>query len=74
MFNMLFDNFYFLLVVLRGFYLKYDYAMESNSSIPGLACPQTIKREWLNQELNFDNIANAILTLFTMLTAEGWEK
>ena len=28
--------------------------------------------EWVNPNPNFDNIFNAILTLFTMITTEGW--
>ncbi len=58
----------------RGFYFKYDYAVvESNISIPGLVCPVAEEREWVLPRFNFDNIGSAILTLFTMLTAEGWE-
>uniref|UniRef100_A0A8D3E8J1 Voltage-dependent L-type calcium channel subunit alpha n=1 Tax=Scophthalmus maximus TaxID=52904 RepID=A0A8D3E8J1_SCOMX len=32
------------------------------------------KREWTNSELNFDNILNGMLTLFTISTFEGWPK
>ena len=26
----------------------------------------------MNEEINFDNVVNAILTLFQMMTTEGW--
>ena len=29
-------------------------------------------REWSNQDLNFDNVHSAMLTLFTVATFEGW--
>nr|XP_046235859.1 dihydropyridine-sensitive L-type skeletal muscle calcium channel subunit alpha-1-like isoform X3 [Scatophagus argus] len=32
------------------------------------------KRQWTNSELNFDNIFNGMLTLFTISTFEGWPK
>uniref|UniRef100_A0A8C4EEP6 Voltage-dependent L-type calcium channel subunit alpha n=1 Tax=Dicentrarchus labrax TaxID=13489 RepID=A0A8C4EEP6_DICLA len=32
------------------------------------------KREWTNSELNFDNIFNGMLALFTISTFEGWPK
>ena len=28
--------------------------------------------EWLRYESNFDNVGNAMLTMFTMMTTEGW--
>ena len=28
--------------------------------------------EWLTYESNFDNIGRAMLTMFTMMTTEGW--
>ncbi|XP_058487683.1 dihydropyridine-sensitive L-type skeletal muscle calcium channel subunit alpha-1-like [Solea solea] len=31
-------------------------------------------RKWTNSELNFDNIFNGMLTLFTISTFEGWPK
>jgi len=34
--------------------------------------PQDIGREWSNQDFNFDNVANGMLTLFTVATFEGW--
>lgn len=27
---------------------------------------------WINSDYNFDNIVNAIITLFTASTTEGW--
>uniref|UniRef100_A0AAQ5YRG1 Voltage-dependent L-type calcium channel subunit alpha n=1 Tax=Amphiprion ocellaris TaxID=80972 RepID=A0AAQ5YRG1_AMPOC len=32
------------------------------------------EREWTNSELNFDNILNGMLALFTISTFEGWPK
>uniref|UniRef100_A0A4W4GAG7 Voltage-dependent L-type calcium channel subunit alpha n=1 Tax=Electrophorus electricus TaxID=8005 RepID=A0A4W4GAG7_ELEEL len=31
-------------------------------------------REWINSDLNFDNVLNGMLTLFTVSTFEGWPK
>lgn len=28
--------------------------------------------EWLNRDYNFDNIFNSIITLFNMISTEGW--
>ena len=28
--------------------------------------------EWVRYEANFDNVLNAMLTMFNMMTAEGW--
>ena len=28
--------------------------------------------DWVNQDFNFDNLANAMITLFTVSTTEGW--
>ncbi|XP_053083088.1 dihydropyridine-sensitive L-type skeletal muscle calcium channel subunit alpha-1 isoform X2 [Pangasianodon hypophthalmus] len=32
------------------------------------------KREWINSDLNFDNVLNGMLALFTASTFEGWPK
>uniref|UniRef100_A0A8C8M645 Voltage-dependent L-type calcium channel subunit alpha n=1 Tax=Oncorhynchus tshawytscha TaxID=74940 RepID=A0A8C8M645_ONCTS len=41
----------------------------------GAIHPMTIhKREWINAELNFDNILEGMLALFTVSTFEGWPK
>ncbi|XP_028853746.1 calcium channel, voltage-dependent, L type, alpha 1S subunit, a [Denticeps clupeoides] len=32
------------------------------------------KREWINSDLNFDNVLNGMLALFTVSTFEGWPK
>ena len=34
--------------------------------------PEEHDREWLVQDWNFDNLGNAMLTLFTSSTGEGW--
>ncbi|GAB6020081.1 Voltage-dependent calcium channel type D subunit alpha-1 [Chamberlinius hualienensis] len=34
--------------------------------------PAIEKREWKNNEFNFDDVPNAMLTLFTVSTFEGW--
>lgn len=28
--------------------------------------------EWVNPITNFDNVGNAMMTMFTMMTTEGW--
>uniref|UniRef100_A0A3Q2WCL3 Voltage-dependent L-type calcium channel subunit alpha n=1 Tax=Haplochromis burtoni TaxID=8153 RepID=A0A3Q2WCL3_HAPBU len=47
-----------------GFYLKH---MENSLQDTVVA-----KREWLNNDFNFDNVLNGILALFTVSTFEGW--
>lgn len=32
------------------------------------------KRKWINSDLNFDNVLNGMLALFTASTFEGWPK
>ena len=34
--------------------------------------PMEWEREWENEDFNFDNVANGMLTLFTVATFEGW--
>ena len=34
--------------------------------------PEDVYREWYNEDFNFDNVANGMLTLFTVATFEGW--
>ncbi|XP_014668456.1 PREDICTED: voltage-dependent calcium channel type A subunit alpha-1-like [Priapulus caudatus] len=36
--------------------------------------PKTAKREWKRQDFHYDNVAEAMLTLFTVQTGEGWPK
>ena len=33
---------------------------------------QEKQREWKRHDFNFDNVGNAMLTLFTVMTFEGW--
>ena len=35
---------------------------------------QVLTREWTNFEFNFDDVSQAMLTLFTVSTFEGWPK
>ena len=28
--------------------------------------------DWVNQEANFDNVINAMVTMFGMMSTEGW--
>ncbi|XP_041748107.1 dihydropyridine-sensitive L-type skeletal muscle calcium channel subunit alpha-1 [Coregonus clupeaformis] len=50
----------------KGNYIRYQ---------EGAFHPMTIhKREWINSELNFDNILEGMLALFTVSTFEGWPK
>jgi len=30
------------------------------------------RRKWLNNEFNFDDVPQAMLALFTVMTFEGW--
>jgi hypothetical protein len=34
---------------------------------------ETSDGDWINEDENFDNIFNSILTLFQMMNTEGWE-
>ena len=36
--------------------------------------PKIEKREWLQPDFHFDDVLNAMLTLFTVSTFEGWPK
>lgn len=51
---------------LRGWYIKYQEG--------ALHDVEVREREWTNSELNFDNIFNGMLALFTISTFEGWPK
>ena len=33
---------------------------------------EVYKRKWLNNEFNFDDVPQAMLALFTVMTFEGW--
>ena len=35
---------------------------------------QQIKLIWTNYNFNFDNVPNAMLSLFTVCTLEGWSR
>jgi len=48
-------------VVFSGSYVEGDYDD-----------PRESEREWFNEDFNFDNVANGMLTLFTVATFEGW--
>ncbi|XP_042353799.1 dihydropyridine-sensitive L-type skeletal muscle calcium channel subunit alpha-1-like isoform X2 [Plectropomus leopardus] len=50
----------------KGWYIKYQEGALHEVEIH--------KREWTNSELNFDNILNGMLALFTISTFEGWPK
>lgn len=39
---------------------------------PGMTNPVENQREWKRHDFNFDNVGNAMLTLFTVMTFEGW--
>jgi len=34
--------------------------------------PILYEREWKNNDLNFDDVSQGMLTLFTVATFEGW--
>jgi len=48
----------------RGEYLDYVVAKYHN--------PETKDRVWKNEDFNFDNVGNSMLSLFTAATFEGW--
>ncbi|TDH14506.1 hypothetical protein EPR50_G00044680 [Perca flavescens] len=50
----------------KGWYIKYQEGALHEMEVR--------KREWINSELNFDNIFNGMLALFTISTFEGWPK
>uniref|UniRef100_A0A8C5A5G7 Voltage-dependent L-type calcium channel subunit alpha n=1 Tax=Gadus morhua TaxID=8049 RepID=A0A8C5A5G7_GADMO len=50
----------------RGWYVRYEEGALHEMEIR--------KRNWVNSELNFDNILNGMLALFTISTFEGWPK
>uniref|UniRef100_A0A3B3CXY8 Voltage-dependent L-type calcium channel subunit alpha n=1 Tax=Oryzias melastigma TaxID=30732 RepID=A0A3B3CXY8_ORYME len=50
----------------KGWYIRYQEGALHEMEIR--------KREWTNAELNFDNIFNGMLSLFTISTFEGWPK
>ncbi|KAM8830836.1 dihydropyridine-sensitive L-type skeletal muscle calcium channel subunit alpha-1-like [Synchiropus picturatus] len=50
----------------QGFYLKH---VENSLQDTVVA-----KREWVNNDFNFDNVLNGMLALFTVSTFEGWPK
>jgi voltage-dependent calcium channel L type alpha-1D len=39
-----------------------------------LSCPELNERRWLRHGLNFDNFGQSFLTLFAMVTSEGWQE
>uniref|UniRef100_H2YSX2 Voltage-dependent L-type calcium channel subunit alpha n=1 Tax=Ciona savignyi TaxID=51511 RepID=H2YSX2_CIOSA len=38
----------------------------------GIGQPRIKQREWVNNDFNYDNVLNAMLTLFVVATFEGW--
>lgn len=48
----------------RGTYLEFE---DGNMNRPIVK-----QREWLQQRFHFDDVAKAMLTLFTVSTFEGW--
>nr|CAH8845802.1 unnamed protein product [Trichobilharzia regenti] len=48
----------------RGQYITYE--------LGDISRPVVLARVWLNNPLNFDNVPNAMLTLFAVSTFEGW--
>ena len=34
--------------------------------------PKKHSRDWINSEFNFDDVSQAMLSLFTVTTFEGW--
>ncbi|CAH8493918.1 unnamed protein product, partial [Schistosoma turkestanicum] len=59
-----FFSFYFLVFFPSGQYITYE--------LGDINRPVVLARVWLNNPLNFDNVPNAMLTLFAVSTFEGW--
>lgn len=57
---------FFPILWLRGWYIKFQEGARHEMEVR--------KRDWTNSDLNFDNILNGMLTLFTISTFEGWPK
>lgn len=54
----------------RGNYLNWG---DGGADDPGLGkIPTMEKREWKVREFSYDNVADAMLTLFAVQTTEGW--
>jgi len=47
-------------------YYRGEYLMYVNGT------PRIRVREWRNNEFNFDDVSQAMLSLFTVTTFEGW--
>lgn len=56
---------YFCISFSRGEYFLYP---------DGETLPKVKPREWTRWEFNYDNVFDAVLTLFTVQTGEGWPK
>jgi len=52
----------------RGEYFKYP----EDASAKDYQLPEVVPREWDKWEFHYDNVANAMLTLFAVQTGEGW--
>lgn len=48
----------------RGYFIEYEEGMIDR--------PVKSEREWSNYRFHYDNVFNALLTLFTVQTFEGW--
>ncbi|CAL8320906.1 unnamed protein product, partial [Boreogadus saida] len=62
----LFKVSFFIQLRIGGWYVRYEEGALHEMEIR--------KRNWVNSELNFDNILNGMLALFTISTFEGWPK
>ncbi|KAK3737051.1 hypothetical protein QZH41_016673, partial [Actinostola sp. cb2023] len=49
----------------------FDYEEDGNGNV-NMDNPKVISREWKTRVFNFDNVFNAMLTLYTSSTGEGW--
>lgn len=52
----------------QGFFIDYPKGAVSRDLSDGVV----IKREWKRRKFNFDNVFEAMLTLFVVMTFEGW--
>lgn len=54
-----------LYIIFRGHYLEYKEQQ-------GVNIPEVKIREWHRWDFHYDNVADAMLTLFAVQTGEGW--
>lgn len=52
----------------KGYFIEYGDGTSAKSLVDG----EKKQREWLSHKFNFDNVFQAMMTLFVVMTFEGW--